>query len=79
MFISAQNNVIIKSTLDNSPPPLLNLKLSRPQGQIIYVKCKKIAINQLFNFFFSAIIELVKELVISNMHNRFGKDTWKTF
>ena len=24
-----------KSTLDNSPPPLLNLKLLRPQGQII--------------------------------------------
>ena len=28
---------------------------------------------------FSAIIELVWELVISNMHNKFGKDTWKTF
>ena len=56
MFISAQNNVLIKSTLDNSPPPLLNLKLLRPQGQIIYVKFKKIAINQLFNFFFSVII-----------------------
>ena len=31
-----------KSTLDNSPPPLLNLKsLLRPQGQIIDVKCEK--------------------------------------
>ena len=29
--------------------------------------------------FFSAIIELVPELVISNMHNKFGKYTWKTF
>ena len=31
---------INKSTLDNSTPPL-NLKLLRPQGQIIDVKCKK--------------------------------------
>ena len=31
-----------KSTLDNSPPPLLNLKsLLRPQGQIIDVECEK--------------------------------------
>ena len=30
-------------------------------------------------FFFPAIIELVRELVISNMHNKFEKDTWKTF
>ena len=29
--------------------------------------------------FFPAIIELVRELVISNMHNRFEDDTWKTF
>ena len=29
--------------------------------------------------FFSAIIELLEELLISNMHNRFGNDTWKTF
>ena len=25
--------------------------------------------------FFQAIIELVREMVISNMHNKFGKDT----
>ena len=30
-----------KSTLGNSPPPLLNLKLLSPQGQIIEVKCLK--------------------------------------
>ena len=30
-----------KSTLDNCPPPLLNLKSLRPQGQIIDVKCKQ--------------------------------------
>ena len=28
--------------------------------------------------FFSAIIELVRELLISNMHNKFKEDTWKT-
>ena len=41
-------------------------------------KMWKIAINRPF-FFFPAIIELVRELVISNMHNKFEKDTWKTF
>ena len=40
-------------------------------------KMWKIAINR--PFFFSAIIELVRELVISNMHNKFEKDMWKTF
>ena len=29
--------------------------------------------------FSSAIIELVEKLVISNMNNKFGKDTWKKF
>ena len=29
--------------------------------------------------FFSAMIEVVRELVICNVHNKFGKDTWKTF
>ena len=42
-------------------------------------KMWKIAINRPFFFFFPAIIELVRELVISNMHNKFEKDTWKTF
>ena len=41
-------------------------------------KMWKITINRPF-FFFSAIIELVRELVISNMHNKFEKDMWKTF
>ena len=41
---------------------------------------RKIAINQpLWNDFFSAIIELVRALLISNMFNKFGKDTWETF
>ena len=53
-------------------------KLSRPQGQIIDVKCEKSQKIGHF-FFFSAIIELVREVVISNMHNKFEKDTWKTF
>ena len=39
---------------------------------------RKIAINRAFRFF-SAIIELVRALVISKMHNKFGKDTLKTF
>ena len=29
--------------------------------------------------FFSAIFELVREMVISIMHNTFGKDIWDTF
>ena len=63
-----------KSPLDNSPPPLLNLKLIlQPQGQIIDVKCKKSQLIGHFDFF-SAIIILVRELVISNMPNKFGKD-----
>ena len=59
-----------KSTLDNSPPPLFNLK----QGQIIDVKCKNLYKSAIFNFF-SVIIELVREIVISNIHNTFGKNT----
>ena len=51
-------------------------KLSCPQGQIIDLKGRKIVISRLVILtFFSAIIELVRELVISNMHNKFGKDT----
>ena len=41
-------------------------------------KIRKIAINRQF-WFFSAIIELVQELLISNMHNKFEEDTWKLF
>ena len=50
-------------------------KLSRPQGQIIDVKCEKS--QEIVHFdFFSAIIEVVQELLISNMHNKFEEDTW---
>ena len=49
-------------------------KLSRPQGQIIDVKCGKSQKNGHFEFF-SAIIELVQELLISNMHNKFEEET----
>ena len=49
---------------------LLKLKLLlRPQGQIIDVKCEKSQKISHFEFF-SAIIELVRELLISNMHNK---------
>ena len=52
-------------------------KLSRPQGQIIDVKGEKSQKSAILNFF-SAIIELVREVVNSNMQNKFGKETWKT-
>ena len=56
-----------------------NFSSYRPQGQIIDVKCEKSQLIGHFENFFSAIIELVREHVISNMHNKFGKDTRKTF
>ena len=42
-------------------------------------KMRKIAINQPFWFFFWAIIELVRELVICNMHNKLGRRHEKLF
>ena len=69
--------LIKKSTLDNSPPPLLNLKFKFTRSNY-WRKMQKIAINRPFRFF-SAIIELVRELDITNMHNKFRKDTWTTF
>ena len=51
-----------KSALDNSPPPLLNLQLSRAQGQIIDVKCHC--------DFFAAINKLDREILISKMHKQ---------
>ena len=53
-------------------------KLSRPQGQIIDVKWEKSQEIGHF-FFFSAIIELVQELLISNKHTKFEENMWKTF
>ena len=53
-------------------------KLSRPQGQIIDVKWEKSQLIGHF-FFFPAIIELVQELLISNIHNKFEENMWKTF
>ena len=45
-----------------------NLTLSRQQGQIIDVKCEKS--QQICHFeFFSAIFELIRELLICNLHN----------
>ena len=49
-------------------------KLSRRQGQIIDVKGENRNKSAIVNFF-SAIIELVREVVISNMQNKFGKET----
>ena len=50
-------------------------KLSRPQGQILDVKMRKNRNKSAILIFFSAIIELVQELFISNMHNKFEEDT----
>ena len=41
-------------------------------------KMRKIAINRQF-IIFLAIIELVRELLSSNMHNKFEEDTGITF
>ena len=49
------------------------LKLSCLQGQIIDVNEKNRNKSAILNFF-SAIIELVQELLISNMHNKFEED-----
>ena len=49
-------------------------KLSRPLGQNAKNRNKSAILN-----FFSAIIELVQELLISNMHNKFEEDTWNSF
>ena len=85
----------IKSAIFFFFRPLLNLSISNMHNQFeedmwktfqliaptrsnYWRKMWKIAINRPF-FFFSAIIELVRELVISNMHNKFEKDMWKTF
>ena len=53
-------------------------KLSGPQGQIIDVKWEKSQWIGHF-FFFSAIIELVQELLISNIHTKVEENMWKTF
>ena len=52
--------------------------LDNRQSQIIHVKCKKSQLFRHFDFF-QAIIELIWELLISNMHNKFEEDTWKLF
>ena len=50
------------------------VKLSRPQGQIIDIKCENRNKSAILNFVL-AIIKRVRELVIWKMHNKFGKDT----
>ena len=62
------SHIIHKSTLDDIPLPLFSL----PQN------CKNVISRDKSVIFFSAIIELVWELVISNMHNKFQQDTWTT-
>ena len=57
---------------------LKTFQVIAPTGSNYWRKMRKIAINRPF-FFFSAIIELVQELLISSMHNQFEEDMWKTF
>ena len=54
------------------------MKLWCPQGQIIDVKFDKSQLISHFDFF-SAIIELVWELVIFNMHNKFCKEIFSSY
>ena len=56
-----------------------NVEVIAPTRSNYWRKMRKIAINRPFWIFFSAIIELVQELLISNMHNKFEEDMWKTF
>ena len=71
LLISNMHNKLEEDTCEN-------VEVIAPTRSNYWRKMRKIAINRPF-FFFSAIIELVRELVISNMHNKFEKDTWKTF
>ena len=48
--------------------------LSRTQVKIFEVKCEKSQYISHLDYFL-AIIELVRELLISNMHNKFEEDT----
>ena len=42
------------------------------------VKCKKYNKSAILNVF-SAVIEIVRKLLISHMQNNFEQDQWKTF
>ena len=46
--------------------------------KLLTLKAKNRNKSAILNLF-SAIIELVREPVTSNMHKKFGKDTWKHF
>ena len=54
-----------KSTLNNSPPPLIKLKLLlRPQGQIIDVKCEKLQQIGRLKFFFRPLLNLSENCLL---------------
>ena len=78
-LLSLSKNCLLVTCITNLKRILVKmLKLSRLQGQIIDVKWENRNKSAILNFF-SAIIELVQELLISNMHNKFEEDMWKTF
>ena len=70
----SRTEIINKRTLDNSSPPLHVLNLLNYWRKMRKNSNKSVIFN-----FLPAIIELVRELVISSMHNKFGKDTCKNF
>ena len=72
LLISNMHNKLEEDTCEN-------VEVIAPTRSNYWRKMRKIAINRPFWIFFSAIIELVQELLISNMHNKFEEDMWKTF
>ena len=72
LLISNMHNKLEEDTCEN-------VEVIAPIRSNYWRKMRKIAINRPFWIFFSAIIELVQELLISNMHNKFEEDMRKTF
>ena len=71
LLISNMHNKLEEDTCEN-------VEVIAPTRSNYWRKMRKITINRPF-FFFSAIIELVQELLISNIHNKFEENMWKTF
>ena len=71
LLISNMHNKLEEDTCEN-------VEVIAPTRSNYWRKMRKITINRPF-FFFSAIIELVQELLISDIHNKFEENMWKTF
>ena len=77
-LLNFSKNYLLVICITNLKRIWKNFQVFAPTRSNYWRKMWKIAINRPF-FFFSAIIELVQELLISNMHNQFEEDMWKTF